>query len=86
MTPTSAGQKDYTYSAKLKNGTQTAGPFTCTWSVKVNGGGSGGGGSDGGNFEGGSSRGGKKSAKAEADDVAPDDISDEPIDLSEIPF
>ena len=43
VTPTSAGQKDYTYSAKLKNGTQTAGPFTCTWSVKVNGGGSGGG-------------------------------------------
>ena len=25
----------------MKNGTQTAGPFTCTWSVKVNGGGSG---------------------------------------------
>jgi single-strand DNA-binding protein len=47
------------------------------------------GGSDGGNFEGGSnsSRGGKKPAKAaETDDIAPDDISDDPIDLSEIPF
>ena len=47
------------------------------------------GGSDGGNFEGGSnsSRGGKKATKAaETDDIAPDDISDDPIDLSEIPF
>jgi len=47
------------------------------------------GGSDGGNYEGGSSssRGGKKPAKAaETDDIAPDDISDDPIDLSEIPF
>ena len=45
------------------------------------------GGGDGGNYEGGSSRGSKASSKASAsDDVAPDDISDEPIDLSEIPF
>jgi single-strand DNA-binding protein len=38
--------------------------------------------------EGGSSRGGaKRSSKAsKASDEAPDDISDEPIDLSEIPF
>lgn len=38
--------------------------------------------------EGGSSRGGaKRSSKAsKATDEAPDDISDEPIDLSEIPF
>lgn len=35
----------------------------------------------------GSSRGGsRKSNNSASDDVAPDDISDEPIDLSEIPF
>lgn len=44
------------------------------------------GGGDGGSYEGSSSR-SKSSSKASAsDDVAPDDISDEPIDLSEIPF
>ena len=41
----------------------------------------GGNGGEGGSYSGGSS----KSASA-AQDVAPDDISDEPIDLSEIPF
>ena len=41
----------------------------------------------GGNGDGGSYSGGKSSAKAdESQDIAPDDISDEPIDLSEIPF
>ena len=37
---------------------------------------------DGGSYSGGS----KGSSSSEAQDVAPDDISDEPIDLSEIPF
>ena len=47
----------------------------------------GGGNSDGGASEGGSSsRSRAKKASAPADEVAPDDISDEPIDLSEIPF
>ena len=35
---------------------------------------------------GGSYSGGKSSSAADSQDVAPDDISDEPIDLSEIPF
>ena len=34
----------------------------------------------------GSASGGKSASGAAASDVAPDDISDEPIDLSEIPF
>ena len=47
----------------------------------------GGGNGDGGASEGGSSsRSRAKKASAPADEVAPDDISDEPIDLSEIPF
>ena len=41
----------------------------------------GGAGGDGGNYSGKSS-----SNASDAQDVAPDDISDEPIDLSEIPF
>ncbi len=42
----------------------------------------------GGNGDGGSAGGGSRSSRAseESQDVAPDDISDEPIDLSEIPF
>jgi single-strand DNA-binding protein len=43
----------------------------------------GGGNGDGGSFSG--SKGGSR-ASEESQDVAPDDISDEPIDLSEIPF
>lgn len=48
----------------------------------------GGGNADGGDMGGSSSRGSSRSKKsaAPADEVAPDDISDEPIDLSEIPF
>ena len=42
----------------------------------------GGGNGDGGSYSGGS----KGGANNSATDVAPDDISDEPIDLSEIPF
>ena len=42
----------------------------------------GGGNSDGGNYSGGN----KNNASSDTQDVAPDDISDEPIDLSEIPF
>lgn len=42
----------------------------------------GGGNSDGGSFGGGA----KSTSSATATDVAPDDISDDPIDLSEIPF
>ncbi len=42
----------------------------------------GGGNSDGGSFGGGA----KSTSSAAATDVAPDDISDDPIDLSEIPF
>ena len=42
----------------------------------------GGGNSDGGSFGGGT----KSTSNAAATDVAPDDISDDPIDLSEIPF
>jgi len=38
------------------------------------------------NFLGGGSGGGAKNAGGEANDVVPNDISDEPIDLSEIPF
>ena len=38
-------------------------------------------GEGGGNYSG-----GKSSSAADSQDVAPDDISDEPIDLSEIPF
>ena len=44
------------------------------------------GGGDGGSSEGGSSSRGRAKKAAPADEVAPDDISDEPIDLSEIPF
>lgn len=44
------------------------------------------GGGDGGASEGGSSSRGRAKKSAPADEVAPDDISDEPIDLSEIPF
>ena len=42
----------------------------------------------GGNGDGGSAGGGSRSSRAseESQDVAPDDISDEPSDLSEIPF
>ena len=40
----------------------------------------------GGNGDGGNAGGGKSSRASESQDVAPDDISDEPIDLSEIPF
>ena len=43
----------------------------------------GGGNSDGGNYSGSSK---SSTGSNEAQDVAPDDISDEPIDLSEIPF
>ena len=39
----------------------------------------------GGNGDGGAS-GGSRGGSSAAADVAPDDISDEPIDLSEIPF
>ncbi len=46
----------------------------------------GGGNGDGGASEGGSSSRGRSKKAAPADEVAPDDISDEPIDLSEIPF
>ena len=46
----------------------------------------GGGNGDGGASEGGSSNRGRSKKAAPADEVAPDDISDEPIDLSEIPF
>ena len=47
-----------------------------------------GGNGDGGAAEGGSSSRSRSSKKtsAPADEVAPDDMSDEPIDLSEIPF
>ena len=41
---------------------------------------------DAGASEGGSSSRGRSKKAAPADEVAPDDISDEPIDLSEIPF
>jgi len=40
----------------------------------------------GGNGDGGASGGSRGGASSAATDVAPDDISDEPIDLSEIPF
>ena len=40
----------------------------------------------GGNGDGGASGGSRGGASSVAADVAPDDISDEPIDLSEIPF
>ena len=40
----------------------------------------------GGNGDGGASGGSRGGSSAAAADVAPDDISDEPIDLSEIPF
>ena len=40
----------------------------------------------GGNGDGGASGGSRGGASSAAADVAPDDISDEPIDLSEIPF
>ena len=40
----------------------------------------------GGNGDGGNMGGSKSSRNSETQDVAPDDISDEPIDLSEIPF
>jgi len=46
----------------------------------------GGGNGDAGASEGGSSSRSRSKKAAPADEVAPDDISDEPIDLSEIPF